>query len=56
MSDGSLLWNYPISGSIYNAPVLDGTTLYVGATNGMAYALQADNGTLLWHYLTQVQP
>jgi outer membrane protein assembly factor BamB len=56
MSDGSLLWTYPISGIMFDAPVLDGTTLYVGAANGMVYALQAGNGALRWHYLTQVQP
>ena len=52
--DGSLLWDYPTSGSVFAAPVLDGTTVYVGAANGMAYALRADNGRIVWHYLTQV--
>ncbi len=53
-SDGSLLWNYPLSGSAWNAPTLVGNTVYVGAANGMAYELRADNGKLLWHYLTNV--
>ena len=51
--DGSLLWDYPILGPVFNAPILDGTTVYVGATNGMVYALRADNGRLMWHYLIQ---
>jgi len=52
--DGSLLLNYPIAGSMFAAPVLDGNTIYIGAGNGMAYALHAENGRVLWHYLTQV--
>ncbi len=52
--DGSLLWDYPIVGPVFNAPILDGTTVYVGATNGMIYALRADNGRIVWHYLIQV--
>src|SRR6266487_3113923 len=52
--DGSMLWDYPLSGPMYAAPVLDGTTVYVGAGNGMVYALRADNGKLLWYYFTGV--
>jgi len=52
--DGSLLWSYPIAGAMFAAPVLEGNTIYVGATNGMAYALRADNSRIVWHYLTQV--
>ncbi len=48
---GSLLWNYPLSGNAFNAPTLDGTTVYIGATNGMVYALRADTGKLVWHFL-----
>ena len=51
-SDGGLLWSYPIGGSVYNEPILVGTTIYVGADNGMVYALRTDNGTMIWHYLT----
>jgi outer membrane protein assembly factor BamB len=51
-SDGGLLWSYPIGGSVYNAPMLDGTMVFVGADNGVVYALRADNGALMWHYLT----
>ena len=52
--DGSMLWDYPIAGSMFAAPVLDGNTIYIGAGNGMAYALRANNGGIVWHYLTQV--
>jgi outer membrane protein assembly factor BamB len=52
--DGSLLWDYPILGPVFNAPILDDSTVYFGATNGMVYALRADNGRIIWHYLIQV--
>ena len=51
---GALLWSYPLNGFAYNAPLLTGTTLYVGADTGMLYALRAATGTLLWHYQTNV--
>jgi outer membrane protein assembly factor BamB len=54
ITDGSLLWNYPTSGALFAAPVLDGNALYIGANNGMAYALRADNGAIQWHFLTSV--
>jgi outer membrane protein assembly factor BamB len=52
--DGALLWSYPIDGSVFNEPLLVGTTVYTAAGNGMVYALRAVNGTLVWHYLTKV--
>ena len=52
--DGALLWSYPIDGSVFNEPLLVGTTVYTGAGNGMMYALRAVNGILVWHYLTKV--
>ncbi len=54
-NDGSLLWNYPIAGSMFAAPILVGNAVYAGATNGMVYALRADNGVILWHFLTEIQ-
>jgi outer membrane protein assembly factor BamB len=53
-SDGTLLWDYPIAGTMYAAPVLNGGAIYVSANNGMAYALRADNGRIVWHYFIQV--
>ncbi len=52
--DGSLLWSYPISGTLFFDPILANTTVYMGAGNGMVYALRANNGSLVWHYLTNV--
>jgi len=47
--DGSLLWRRAMGQPLYDAPVLDGTTVYVGAADGSVYALRADNGTVRWH-------
>ncbi len=48
--DGSLLWRHSMGQSVYNAPVLDGTTVYVGTADGSVYALRADNGAVRWHH------
>ena len=48
--DGSLLWRHSMGQPVYNAPVLDGTTVYVGTADGSVYALRADNGTVKWHH------
>jgi outer membrane protein assembly factor BamB len=53
-SDGTLLWDYPIAGTMYAAPILDSNTIYASANNGMAYALRADNGRIVWHYFIQL--
>jgi outer membrane protein assembly factor BamB len=50
LSDAFQLWSYPISGSLFSPPLLNGTTLYVGGDNAMAYALNARTGAHLWHY------
>ncbi|MBE3559712.1 MAG: hypothetical protein IMW89_10855, partial [Ktedonobacteraceae bacterium] len=34
-SDGSLTWFYAIDGQVFNQPILQDATLYVGAANGM---------------------
>jgi outer membrane protein assembly factor BamB len=47
--DGSLLWRRAMGQPVYNPPVLDGTTLYVGTADGSVYALRADNGAVRWH-------
>jgi len=48
--DGSLLWRHSMGQPVYNAPVLDGTTVYVGTADGSLYALRADNGAVKWHH------
>ncbi len=48
--DGSLLWRHSMGQSVYNAPVLDGTTVFVGTADGSVYALRADNGAVRWHH------
>lgn len=52
--DGAYLWNYSMSGYVYDAPVQSGTTLYIAGVNGMVYALHTGNGAILWYYTTNV--
>lgn len=47
--DGSLLWRHGMGLPVYNVPVLNGTTIYVGTADGSVYALQANNGAVKWH-------
>ena len=48
--DGSLLWRHAMGLPVYNAPVLNGATVYVGTADGSVYALRADNGAVKWHH------
>ena len=52
--NGTLVWHYPVNGTLFTDPVLVNTIVYIGAGNGIVYALRADNGALVWHYLTDV--
>ncbi len=47
--DGSVLWRQSIGQDGYDAPVLNGATVYIGASDGSVYALQASNGAVEWH-------
>jgi eukaryotic-like serine/threonine-protein kinase len=49
-SDGSMLWHQAMGHAVYNAPVLNGTTVYVGTDDGSVYALRASNGAIEWHH------
>ncbi len=54
-STGSRLWRSPLDAAGFvNTPVVDGGSVYVGADNGITYALQSDTGVLRWSYLTKV--
>ena len=50
--DGSLLWSYPLAARSTNVAIPVGDIVYIGADNGMVYALAANGGKLLWHYQT----
>jgi outer membrane protein assembly factor BamB len=53
-ADGSLLWQYPIVGSIYSSPALDATgTLYTSSTVGHVFAIDSSNGRLIFDYNAQ---
>src|SRR6266849_1881861 len=54
-STGSRLWRSPLDAAGFvNTPVVDGGSVYVGADNGITYALQSDTGVLRWSYLTKI--
>lgn len=40
------------SGTIETSPVLTGNTVYVGASDGTVYAIDANTGNKLWKYKT----
>jgi outer membrane protein assembly factor BamB len=48
--DGSVLWRHGMGQAIYNAPVLNGASVYIGTVDGSVYALRADNGAVEWHH------
>lgn len=50
--DGSMLWRHTMGQAMYNAPVLDGVTVYIGTADGSVYALRAENGAVEWHHST----
>jgi outer membrane protein assembly factor BamB len=52
--DGSLLWSYPFQAQTTGTATIIGSTVYIGADNGMFYALSASDGKLLWHFQTTV--
>lgn len=52
--DGSLLWSYPLAARSTNVAIPVGGIVYIGAENGMVYALSASGGKLLWHYQTDI--
>ena len=53
-ADGSKAWSRQLSGSpVQSRPVLAGSTLYVGSTDGVLYALDAATGTEQWQVDTR---
>ena len=49
-SDGTMLWHQAMGHTVYNAPIINGATVYVGTDDGSVYALRASNGTIEWHH------
>ena len=53
-ADGSTAWSHQLSGfPVQSRPVLAGSTLYVGSTDGVLYALDAATGTEQWQVDTR---
>ena len=50
-SDGSLVWQYPILGSVYNSLTLDRNgVLFTGSTAGHLIAINSKTGERVWDY------
>ncbi|GCE11763.1 outer membrane protein assembly factor BamB family protein [Tengunoibacter tsumagoiensis] len=47
--DGTLLWSYHAKGRLSQCPVIIDNVVYVSIVEGSIYALQANNGVLLWY-------
>lgn len=52
VKDGEEVWRfYAGAGSkLYSSPLLTGNALFIGAENGKLYALDKENGKMLWSY------
>jgi len=49
--NGRVAWEYPTGSSpIESSPLVVGETVYVGAHNGLLYAVATDNGRLRWSF------
>jgi len=53
LHDGQLLWRYYTEGTFLSPPKTMNGIVCVGANDGYVYALQGDNGVLLWR--TQIE-
>lgn len=54
-ADGRTLWQHPLPGGLVGTPpVADGTSVYVGASDGSVVALDADTGAIRWAAYTSV--
>ena len=47
LSDGSLLWQYTVSGEVRGTPVTDGKRIIIGTDDGKIYSLSM-SGRILW--------
>lgn len=50
--DGKLAWRFPAQGRVRSTPAVDGSTVYVGDTEGVLYALDLITGKEKWRFLT----
>lgn len=47
-ADGKILWQRDLGGNLESRPLLVGNTLYIGAWNKCFYAINAENGDVIW--------
>ncbi len=54
--DGTALWSYRVEGRLSGAPVIVDGVVYASIVEGTIYALQADDGTLIWRSTIDLGP
>ncbi len=47
---GRLAWRFETGGAVRSSPVIAGSSLYVGSSDGALYALDGESGRKLWRY------
>ncbi|HJT59031.1 MAG TPA: PQQ-binding-like beta-propeller repeat protein, partial [Ktedonobacteraceae bacterium] len=48
LSNHSILWTFTGDGSLATAPIVDGSYVYIGSSQGNLYALNASTGSQVW--------
>ncbi|HJT58060.1 MAG TPA: PQQ-binding-like beta-propeller repeat protein [Ktedonobacteraceae bacterium] len=48
LSNHSILWSFTGDGSLVTAPIVDGSYVYIGSSQGNLYALNATTGSQVW--------
>lgn len=46
------LWTYNTTAPVYSSPAIVDNVVYIGSTNGVMYALNAQTGAVIWTYPT----
>jgi len=48
LSNHSIIWTFTGDGSLITAPIVDGSYVYIGSSQGNLYALDASTGSQVW--------
>ena len=48
----NLIWSFGTGANVFSSPAIVNDRVYVGATNGKVYCLNAENGASMWSYST----
>lgn len=47
-----IVWHFHTGGRVFGSPAIEGTTVYIGSTDGNVYALDRASGALRWKAVT----